>query len=115
MIRIEHLQFGYGDGDDLLRIDDLALDARESMLVIGPSGCGKTTLLHLMAGILAPRRGHVFVNDEDIAKLTSAARDRFRGRNIGIVLQQFHLLPTLTSIQNLLIAQSIAGLPVERD
>jgi ABC-type lipoprotein export system ATPase subunit len=51
---------------------------------------------------------------QDLSALSPPARDRFRGRHIGIVLQQFHLLPTLTAMQNLLVAQSIAGLPVDR-
>src|SRR5207249_7920582 len=83
-------------------------------LVVGPSGCGKTTLLHLIAGLLSPVEGRVVVAGQDLARLSSADRDRFRGRHIGIVLQQFHLLPTLTALQNLLVAQSVAGLSVDR-
>ena len=56
----------------------------------------------------------VVVDGQNLADLSSAARDRFRGRNIGIILQQFHLLPTLSAMQNLLVAQSIAGLRVDR-
>ena len=82
--------------------------------IVGPSGCGKTTLLHLIAGLLLPTHGSVVVDGQDLSALSPAVRDRFRGRHIGVVLQQFHLLPTLTAMQNLLVAQSIAGLHVDR-
>ena len=113
MIRIEQLRFGY-DGDDVLRLDEFVLEPEGNILIVGPSGCGKTTLLHLIAGLLLPTQGSVVVDGQDLSALSPAARDRFRGRHIGIVLQQFHLLPTLTAMQNLLVAQSIAGLPVDR-
>src|SRR4029079_15422182 len=90
------------------------LEPKSDVLVVGPSGCGKTTLLHLIAGLLLPGSGRVIVDGQDLAELSPAARDRFRGQHIGIVLQQFHLLPTLTAIQNLLVAQRMAGSPADR-
>ncbi len=114
MIRLAGLRFAYGGGDDVLHVDEFALEPACNILVVGPSGCGKTTLLHLIAGLLEPTRGSVVVDGQDLSALSPRARDRFRGRHIGIVLQQFHLLPTLTAMQNLLVAQSIAGLRVER-
>ena len=114
MIRIEALRFGYRSTEDVLRLDTFELDANSNVLVVGPSGCGKTTLLHLIAGLLLPISGRVTIDGQDLAQLTPRARDRFRGQHIGIVLQQFHLLPTLTSLQNLLVAQSVAGLRVDR-
>lgn len=113
MIRIEQLRFGY-NGDDVLRLDEFVVEQESNILIVGPSGCGKTTLLHLIAGLLLPTRGSIVVDGQDLSALSPPARDRFRGRHIGIVLQQFHLLPTLTAMQNLLVAQSIAGLPVDR-
>jgi putative ABC transport system ATP-binding protein len=114
MIRIEQLRFGYRRGDDVLQLAEFALEAQTHVLVVGPSGCGKTTLLHLIAGLLLPTHGRVSVDGQDLARLSPRARDRFRGQHIGVVLQQFHLLPTLTALQNLLVAQSIAGLAVDR-
>ena len=114
MIRIEHLRFGYRSGDDVLRLPEFILAPRNNVLVVGPSGCGKTTLLHLIAGLLVPGEGRVIVDGTDLAQLSPSARDRFRGRHIGIVLQQFHLLPTLTAMQNLLVARTIAGLRADR-
>ncbi len=113
MIRIEQLRFGYRN-NDVLRLDEFVVDPQSHVLVVGPSGCGKTTLLHLIAGLLLPTAGRVIVSGQDLSRLSPRARDRFRGQQIGVVLQQFHLLPTLTAVQNLLVAQSIAGLPVDR-
>jgi putative ABC transport system ATP-binding protein len=113
-IRVEALRFGYGRGDDVLGLDAFELGAAEQALVVGPSGCGKTTLLHLIAGLLSPRAGRIAVAGQDLAALSPAQRDRFRGRHVGVVLQQFHLLPALTALQNLLVAQSVVGLAVDR-
>jgi putative ABC transport system ATP-binding protein len=115
MIRIDRLRFGYDGGPDVLRLPQFTLEAESNILVVGPSGCGKTTLLHLIAGLLSPSAGSIVVDGQDLASLSAHERDRFRGRHIGIVLQQFHLLPTLTALQNLVVAQSIAGLPVDRE
>ncbi len=115
MIRLEQLRFGYDGGSDVLQLEQFVLEPESNVLVVGPSGCGKTTLLHLIAGLLLPTVGAVVVDGQDLSALSPRARDRFRGRHIGIVLQQFHLLPTLTAIQNLLVAQSIAGLAVDRE
>ena len=114
MIRLERLRFAYNGSGDVLRLDQFVLEPESNILVVGPSGCGKTTLLHLIAGLLLPTAGSVVVDGQDLSALSPPARDRFRGRHIGIVLQQFHLLPTLTAMQNLLVAQSIAGLAVNR-
>jgi putative ABC transport system ATP-binding protein len=114
MIRVERLRFSYNGSEEVLRLEHFVLEPGSNALVVGPSGCGKTTLLHLIAGLLLPTNGSVVVDDQDLSALSPPARDRFRGRHIGIVLQQFHLLPTLTAMQNLLVAQSIAGLSVDR-
>ena len=114
MIRVEALRFSYRVGEDMLSLDQFLLEEGSNVLVVGPSGCGKTTFLHLLAGLLLPMQGRVTIAGQDLAQLSPSARDRFRGRNIGVVLQQFHLLPTLTALQNLLVAQSIAGLSVDR-
>ena len=114
MILIERLRFGYRNGEDVLRLNEFVLEPRSNVLVVGPSGCGKTTLLHLIAGLLLPTSGRVIVDGQDLAQLSPSVRDRFRGRNIGVVLQQFHLLPTLTAMQNLLVAQTIAGFTADR-
>jgi putative ABC transport system ATP-binding protein len=114
MIHIEALRFGYRAGEDVLALDAFDLAPAEHALVVGPSGSGKTTLLHLVAGLLVATRGRVVVAGRDLVEMPAQERDRFRGRNVGIVLQQFHLLPTLSVLGNLLVAQHVAGLAVDR-
>jgi ABC-type lipoprotein export system ATPase subunit len=80
-------------------------------LMLGPSGSGKTTMLHVLAGILRPTAGQVTVADQDLGALSPSALDRFRGRHIGIVLQRLHLIDSLTVLDNLLLAQYMAGEP----
>jgi len=109
IVEIANLRFGYGS-TPVLALDRFAVAPAEAVLVIGPSGCGKTTLLHLVAGLLRPGRGSVSVAGRDLATLRGGALDRFRGRTVGMVLQQFHLLPALTVLQNVLVAQTAAGL-----
>ncbi len=113
-VRVQGLRFAYRGGNDALALDDFVVPAGGEVLVTGPSGCGKTTLLHLIAGLLRPRQGTIAVDGQDMGALAGAARDRFRGRRIGIVLQQFHLLPALTAMENLLVAQTMAGTPADR-
>ena len=83
----------------------------EHWLLLGPSGSGKTTLLHILAGILAPTAGRVVLAGQDLRALAPAALDRFRGQQIGIVLQRLHLISSLTVAQNLQLAQYLAGMP----
>jgi putative ABC transport system ATP-binding protein len=80
-------------------------------MILGPSGSGKSTLLHLIAGLLRPSRGRVLVAGRDLAALTPAELDAFRGRTIGIVLQRLHLIPALTVRDNLRLARALARLP----
>jgi putative ABC transport system ATP-binding protein len=95
----------------VVAIPSWAVDAGQHSLILGPSGSGKSTLLHLMAGLLRPSRGRVLVAGQDLATLTPAELDAFRGRMIGIVLQRLHLIPALTVRDNLRLARTLAGLP----
>ena len=109
-IEVEALRHGHGSRD-VLDIAAWRVDAGERCLVAGPSGSGKSTLLHLLAGLATPRAGSVRVAGMDLAGLSPAARDRFRGRSIGLVLQSFHLLDTLSVLDNVRLARHLAGLP----
>ena len=109
-IEVEALRHGHGSRD-VLDIPAWRVDAGERCLVAGPSGSGKSTLLHLLAGLATPRAGSVRVAGMDLAGLSPAARDRFRGRSIGLVLQSFHLLDTLSVLDNVRLARHLAGLP----
>ena len=95
----------------VLRVPAWSAAQGEHWLLLGPSGSGKTTLLHILAGILAPTAGRVVLAGQDLRALAPAALDRFRGQQIGIVLQRLHLISSLTVAQNLQLAQYLAGLP----
>jgi putative ABC transport system ATP-binding protein len=81
----------------------------EAIGLIGPSGSGKSTLLMVMAGLERPDQGSVTVAGQDIGKLDEDALARFRGRQIGIVFQSFHLIPTMTALENVAVPLELAG------
>ena len=110
MFDLQQLHHRYGDAD-VLHVDAWSAAQGAQWLLLGPSGSGKTTLLHILAGILRPTSGRANIAGQDVSALSATEMDRFRGRNIGIVLQRLHLLPSLTVAQNVQLAQYLAGLP----
>ena len=112
MIDVFGLRKCYGDRT-VLEIDDWQVSGGEHWLVLGQSGSGKSTLIHLLAGLTRPSDGRIRVLEQDYGQSSSAELDRFRGRNVGIVFQNFHLLDSLTALQNVLLAQYLAGLKQE--
>ncbi len=113
MFVIRDLRHDY-DSKVVLQVDAWQAAQGEHWLVLGSSGSGKTTLLHVLAGILRPTAGLVVVAGQDLAALKPAGLDRFRGKSIGIVLQRLHLIPSLKVLDNLLLAQYLAGMPQDR-
>lgn len=91
-----------------LGIPDLTLAAGDRIAVAGPSGSGKSTLVNIVTGLERPTSGAVIWNGTDIAALTPAARDRWRGANVGLVMQDFHLFPGLSAIENVLLPARLA-------
>ena len=79
----------------------------EFVAIMGPSGCGKSTLLHLLGGLLSPTSGSIFIDGEDLSKVSDAKRTDIRRRKIGFVFQRFNLFPTLTADGNLKLAEKI--------
>jgi len=110
MFAVENLIHAY-DARDVLRVASWQAEQGAHWLIIGPSGSGKTTLLHALAGILKPTSGSITVAEQDFGALKPAELDRFRGRHIGMVLQRLHLVASLTVLNNLLLAQYMAGEP----
>jgi putative ABC transport system ATP-binding protein len=88
---------------------DLAIDRGRVVAITGPSGSGKSTLLGLTAGLDSPTTGHIFLDGVDITVLDEDALARLRGVRVGIVFQFFHLLPSLTAFENVLVPMEIAG------
>ncbi len=93
----------------LRALDDLALSIEpgEWVAVTGPSGSGKTTLLNVLSGLDRPSSGRVEVGGVDLSTLSSRELARYRQRTIGLVFQQFHLIPYLTSLENVMLAQYV--------
>ncbi len=94
----------------VLRVASLRVPKTGRTIVMGRSGSGKSTLLHALAGILRPTSGSIAIEGTLLQTLSGAALDRFRGRNIGIVLQRLHLIRALSVRDNLRLAQHLAGL-----
>jgi putative ABC transport system ATP-binding protein len=93
----------------ILKDIDLHIGTGEAVGLVGPSGSGKSTLLMIMAGLERPDTGSVRVAGEDLGPLGEDALARFRGRNVGIVFQSFHLIPTMTALENVAIPLELAG------
>jgi len=94
---------------EILRGIDLDLTAGETVSVVGPSGAGKTTLLMIIGGLERPSCGQVVVAGHDLAALDEDGLARFRGRHVGIVFQAFHLIPTMTAVENVAAPRELAG------
>jgi putative ABC transport system ATP-binding protein len=93
----------------VLRGVDLSVAAGEAVGIVGPSGSGKTSLLMLLAGLERPTEGRLAVAGHDLAGLDEDALARFRRDEIGIVFQAFHLVPTMTAVENVAIPLEFAG------
>jgi putative ABC transport system ATP-binding protein len=88
---------------------DLHIPARQVVAITGASGSGKSTLLGLIAGLDSPSTGKILIEGTDITVLSEDALARLRGRRIGFVFQFFHLLPSLTALENVLVPMELAG------
>ena len=95
---------------DILKGIDLHIPRGQFAAIMGPSGSGKSTLLGLLAGLDTPTSGQVILDGEDITRLTEDEMALVRGRKIGFVFQSYHLIPTLTAEENVLLPMDLAGL-----
>jgi putative ABC transport system ATP-binding protein len=93
----------------VLRGISLNIGAGEAVGIVGPSGSGKSTLLMVMAGLEPPGSGEVTVAGEDLGTLNEDALARFRGENVGIVFQSFHLIQNMTALENVAVPLELAG------
>jgi putative ABC transport system ATP-binding protein len=94
----------------ILKDIDINIGVGEAVGLVGPSGSGKSTLLMVMAGLERPDTGIVTVAGEDLGSLDEDALARFRGRQVGIVFQSFHLIPTMTALENVAVPLELAGI-----
>lgn len=94
---------------NILRGIDLAVTPGETLGVVGPSGSGKSTLMMVVAGLERPTEGRVIVAGDDLTRLDEDALATFRRRNVGIVFQSFHLVPSMTALENVALPLELAG------
>jgi len=111
-IALENVDLSLGRGAarvHILKGISLTIERGEAVGLVGLSGSGKSTLLMTMAGLERPDSGRVVVDGTDLARLGEDALARFRGRRIGIVFQSFHLVPTMTALENVALPLELAG------
>lgn len=109
---LRDLKFRYrSDQDWVIDIGTLDLMPGEQVLLRGGSGSGKSTLLHVIAGLVEPVSGHVFVGGRNMHSLHGAKRDLYRGRQIGMIFQTFHLLHGFSALENVMTALMFSDQP----
>ncbi|MBE8714741.1 ABC transporter ATP-binding protein [Sphingobacterium hungaricum] len=96
-----------------MRFQNLHMEQLQHTLLLGDSGKGKTTLLNLLAGFSKPSSGTVFLNGQDLYKLSGSALDSYRAKHIGFIFQEAHLLRNFTILENIKLAQSLANNKVD--
>ena len=105
-----HLSLGDGAGRvHILKGIDLNVDHGSAVGLVGPSGSGKSTLLMVMAGLERSDSGSVVVAGEDLSPLSEDSLARFRGSNVGIIFQSFHLVPNMTALENVAVPLELSG------
>jgi len=102
-LQLSQLSHAWSNSPPLFDIAQLALLQGENLFIQGPSGCGKSTLLGMLAGVIAVSHGQLEVLGQDMVKLSSVGRDRLRGEHMGVIFQQFNLLPYLDVKTNVLL------------
>jgi len=98
-------------------LDDVTFEipAKQMVAIVGPSGSGKSTLLGLIAGLDRPTAGSIRLNGVDITSMSEAALARYRRAHVGYIFQSFHLIPTLTARENVLVPLELGGLPAPNE
>jgi putative ABC transport system ATP-binding protein len=112
LLDLAEVQLSYGDGAarvDVLNGASLRLMPGESVALLGPSGSGKSSLLAVTAGLERAQSGKAMLLGSDMGVLDEDSLARLRGRGVGIVLQSFHLLPTMTALENVAVPLELVG------
>lgn len=114
LIRVEELERHFVMGDEVVRaLDGLStrVEKGDFLAIMGPSGSGKSTLLYLLGGLDRPTGGEIWVNGAEITTLDENKLATYRRREIGFIFQSFHLIPTMTALQNVAFPMLFAGVP----
>ena len=112
MIAINNVTMRLTAGGHAISILDeitFAIEEKQRVAIVGPSGSGKSTLLGLIAGLDRPTSGSIVIDGTDITKLSENEMARYRRRKIGYIFQSFHLIPTLTAVENVAVPLELAG------
>ena len=122
MIKLEHVSRRYAaqaqaKGDNIRALDDFSLhvEAGEWVAVMGPSGSGKSTLVNLIGCLDRPSSGEIWLDGENVANISAAELNRVRAEKIGFVFQQYHLIPYLTALENVMLAQYFHSMTDEQE
>ena len=113
-VRVEGLHIALGRDASRVQVlngIDLTIETGEAVGLVGPSGSGKSTLLMAMAGLEQASQGRVSIAGQDLGTLSEDQLARFRGQKIGIVFQSFHLIQTMTALENVAVPLELAGHP----
>src|SRR3990167_6835971 len=113
MITLDHLTMRLaGGGHQITILDDItvAIPYKQRVAIVGPSGSGKSTLLGLIAGLDQPTSGSIKIDGVEISTMRERALARYRRDHIGYIFQSFHLIPTLTALENVLVPLELAGI-----
>ncbi len=102
---------GGGHAVEILKSLDLTVPSGQFLAITGQSGSGKTTLLSLIAGLDTPTQGQIFIDGQDITKLNEDELALLRGKRFGFIFQNFHLIPTLTALENVVLAAELNNTP----
>src|SRR6266508_896706 len=94
---------------EIIRNISFDVPARQFVAVMGPSGSGKSTLLGLIAGLDWPTSGSILIDDQDITQLHEDQMAQLRGKKLGFVFQAYHLVPTLTALENVMLPMELLG------
>ncbi|MEE4297762.1 MAG: ABC transporter ATP-binding protein [Wenzhouxiangella sp.] len=104
LLELRNLRYAWpGDDHPVINLASMHLDAGEKVFMFGPSGSGKSTLLGLIAGLISPQQGQIRFKDVELNALGGAGRDRFRAEHLGVIFQQFNLLPWLDLTSNVML------------
>jgi putative ABC transport system ATP-binding protein len=113
MLEVSNLVAGYG-GKRVVRLPSLSVERGACRLLLGPSGSGKSTVLLALAGLATSMAGTVTINGIELSRLKPADRDRSRGRMIGFIFQDLHLIPGLSALDNVVLSPFAAGVVQDR-
>jgi putative ABC transport system ATP-binding protein len=114
LVQVDHLEKRFGEVRALDRVS-FEVDAGEWIAIMGPSGSGKTTLINILGGLDHPSAGRVVIDGLEIGSLGERELSRYRAEKIGFVFQQFHLVPYLTALENVMLAQYFHSITDEKE